>query len=104
MNEALSSVLELGKPEQLAIGFGFTEGPTWHPEGRYYFVDIRANRLYRLTPGNTAEVAREDTREGNGTTFDIEGRLLLCVGGNRRVTRTDADGRIRRTRVGKRQT
>lgn len=94
MNEALSSVLEPGKPEQLATGFGFTEGPTWHPDGYYYFVDIRANRLYRLTPGGTPEVTREDTGEGNGTTFDIEGRLLMCEGGHRRVTRMDDGGRI----------
>jgi gluconolactonase len=94
MNEALSSVLEPGEPERLATGFGFTEGPTWHPDGFYYFVDIRANRLYRLTPGGTPEVMREDTGEGNGTTFDLQGRLLMCEGGNRRVTRMEDGGRI----------
>ena len=37
---------------------------------------------------------RANTGEGNGTTFDLQGRLVLCEGGNRRVTRTSADGRI----------
>jgi gluconolactonase len=94
MNEALSTVLEPSEPERLATGFGFTEGPTWHPEGFYFFVDIRANRLYRLTPGGSPVVVREDTGEGNGTTFDLQGRLLMCEGGNRRVSRTDDGGRI----------
>ena len=30
-----------------------------------------------------AELVRGDTGEGNGTTFDLTGRLVLCEGGNR---------------------
>ena len=37
---------------------------------------------------------RENTGGGNGTTFDLQGRLVLCEGDNRRVTRTSADGGI----------
>src|SRR5439155_1400212 len=40
-----------------------------------------------------AELVRADTGEGNGTTFDLQGRLVICEGGNRRVTRWSADGR-----------
>ena len=94
MSDALSRILETRDAEQLATGFGFTEGPLWHPDGHYYFVDIRSSVLYRLTPGQRAEVVRSDTGEGNGTTFDLAGRLVLCEGGNRRVTRMGADGRI----------
>ena len=35
---------------------------------------------------------RANTGEGNGTTFDLQGRLVICEGGNRRVTRWAADG------------
>ena len=94
MSDALPGILETREAEQLATGFGFTEGPLWHPDGHYYFVDIQASVLYRLTPGKRAEVVRSDTGEGNGTTFDLVGRLVLCEGGNRRVTRMGADGRI----------
>lgn len=94
MRENIAEILESIEPERLATGFGFTEGPLWHPDGFYYFVDIRANRLYRLRPGGTPEVVREHTGEGNGTTFDLEGRLLLCEGGNRRVTRMASDGSV----------
>ncbi len=94
MSDALSTILETTRAERLATGFGFTEGPLWHPNGFYYFVDIRRSALYRLTPGKEPELARPNTGEGNGTTFDLEGRLVLCEGGNRRVTRTSADGRV----------
>ena len=92
MPDALSTILETKDAERLATGFGFTEGPLWHPDGFYYFVDIRKSNLHRITPGKDAELVRANTGEGNGTTFDLEGRLVICEGGNRRVTRWTADG------------
>jgi gluconolactonase len=94
VSEALAGILETTQAERLATGFGFTEGPLWHPEGFYYFVDLRASRLYRLVPGQTPEVVRENTGEGNGTTFDLQGNVIMCEGGNRRVTRMGADGHV----------
>ncbi len=94
MADALSTVLETTQAERLATGFVFTEGPLWHPDGFYYFVDVRASMLYRITPGRPHEVVREKTGGGNGTTFDLQGRLILCEGDNRRVTRQAADGRF----------
>jgi gluconolactonase len=91
---ALDDILATTAAERLATGFGFTEGPSWHPDGFYYFVDIRKSLLYRLRPGGTPEVVRSETGEGNGTTFDLDGRLVICEGGNRRVTRMAADGSI----------
>lgn len=92
MTDPLSAILETTQAERLATGFVFTEGPLWHPEGFYYFVDVRASMLYRITPGRAHEVVREQTGGGNGTTFDLKGRLVLCEGDNRRVTRRRADG------------
>jgi gluconolactonase len=89
----VSSILETTQAERLATGFVFTEGPLWHPDGFYYFVDIRQSRLHRLIPGKPVELVRDQTGEGNGTTFDLQGRLVICEGGNRRVTRWSADGR-----------
>jgi len=92
MSDALSGILETIKAERLATGFVFTEGPLWHPDGFYYFVDIRRSNLHRLTPGKEPELVRANTGEGNGTTFDLQGRLVICEGGNRRVTRWSAGG------------
>ena len=94
MADALSAILESTEAQRLATGFVFTEGPLWHPEGFYYFVDVRSSVLYRVTPGRAPEVVRDKTGGGNGTTFDLERRLILCEGDNRRVTRTAADGRL----------
>ncbi len=94
MADAMSAVLETTQAERLATGFVFTEGPLWHPDGFYYFVDVRASMLYRVTPGRPHEVVREKTGGGNGTTFDLQGRLVLCEGDNRRVVRQAADGRF----------
>jgi gluconolactonase len=93
MAEPFATLLEAPTAERLATGFGFTEGPLWHPDGFYYFVDIRRSQLFRVTPGKAPELVRADTGEGNGTTFDLQGRLVICEGGNRRVTRWSADGR-----------
>jgi len=90
----LDDILETTEAERLATGFGFTEGPSWHPDGLYYFVDIRKSLLYQLRPGGTPDIVRRETGEGNGTTFDLEGRLVMCEGGNRRVTRMAADGSV----------
>ncbi len=94
MGDPLGRILATREAEQLAAGFIFTEGPTWHPDGYYYFVDLRNSRLHRITPGQPAELVRENTGEGNGTTFDLQGRLYLCEGGNRQVTRMDAQGQV----------
>jgi gluconolactonase len=94
MNDELAGILETTTPVRLATGFGFTEGPTWHPEGFFYFVDIRKSTLHRLVPGQPVEVVRTATGEGNGTTFDLAGHLVMCEGGNRRLTRMLADGRV----------
>jgi gluconolactonase len=93
MPDALSALLETTQAERLATGFGFTEGPLWHPDGFYYFVDIRRSHLHRVRPGTPPELVRAETGEGNGTTFDLQGRLVICEGGHRRVTRWAADGR-----------
>ncbi len=94
MVDALAGLLETGEAERLATGFTFTEGPLWHPDGFFYFVDLRVNRLHKIVPGQAADLVRENTGEGNGTTFDLQGRLILCEGGNRRLSRMDADGRV----------
>ncbi len=90
-NKALE-LLETPHPEMAATGFRFTEGPLWSGDGFIYFVDIRRSLQFAWSRSTGSRVAREDTGEGNGTTFDAEGRMLMCEGGRRRVTRKEADG------------
>jgi gluconolactonase len=79
--------------EKIAGGFGFTEGPVWDlDDGALYFSDIPANRIHRWTPAAGAVVFREPSGHSNGLTHDLQGRLLACEHGSRRVSRTGPDG------------
>ncbi|MBS0640209.1 MAG: SMP-30/gluconolactonase/LRE family protein [Proteobacteria bacterium] len=90
---SLNDVLETTALQKVAGNMIFTEGPLWHPDGFFYFVDIRTNSLYRMTLGQTPEKVRT-TDGGNGTTFDLQGRLIHCEGEGRKVTRLNADGSV----------
>ncbi len=76
----------------------FVEGPAWHSDGSVYFTDIENNRIMRRDLDGVVRVFRQPSGRANGLVFDSDGRLLACEGhregGNRRVTRTEKDGRI----------
>jgi gluconolactonase len=91
--DSLDSILEDNEPVRLATGFVLTEGPTWHPDGFYYFSDIRTGKLYSIRPGEDAKMVRE-TLGGNGTTFSLDGRLVQCEPKGRRLTITERDGTV----------
>ena len=92
MNEDLAHILEVTYPEMACTGFRFTEGPLWGPDGFIYFVDLRRNLQLRWSRKTGTQIVRRDSGEGNGTTFDADGRMLMCEGGRRRVTRQMDDG------------
>ncbi|WP_446218069.1 SMP-30/gluconolactonase/LRE family protein [Micromonospora sp. IBHARD004] len=80
--------------ECLWTGGRWLEGPAWFPAGRYLvFSDIPNDRLLRWdeTTGQVG-VFRQPAGYANGHTVDRRGRLVSCEQGNRRVTRTEADG------------
>ena len=56
MATQLTDIVESSQAERLATGFVFTEGPVWHPESYWLFVDVRANLIYRLVPGGQPEI------------------------------------------------
>jgi gluconolactonase len=89
----LSDILATTTFEKVAGGFVFTEGPLWHPDGFFYFVDVRGSGLFRITLGQPHQLVRK-TEGGNGLTFDLQGRLINCEGDGRRVTRTALDGTV----------
>lgn len=74
----------------VADGFEFTEGPLWDPKGFFYFADVRRDMLFRVQTGHAPELVRK-TKNGNGLTFDLAGRLIQCEGAARRLTRWDPD-------------
>jgi gluconolactonase len=79
--------------EKIAGGFKFTEGPLWNrEEGALFFSDIPANRIYRWTSETGAQVFRDPSGNSNGLTRDLQGRLVACEHGNRRVSCTAPGG------------
>jgi len=91
----LTDLLESTAPEEVASGFRFTEGPLWHPGGYLIFSDIPADTIYLLDPDTRrATPWRHPSGNSNGLAFDRQRRLVACEHGNRRVSRTEADGTI----------
>jgi sugar lactone lactonase YvrE len=83
------------KLEKLATGFMFTEGPVWDSKNKcLYFSDIPGNKMRKWSKDKEIEVVRDPSGKSNGLTFDKQGRLLACEHANRRVSRTDKDGKI----------
>ena len=76
------------KIRKISTGYLFTEGPALAPDGRIWFTDVRAERIYSLDP-KTVDVKQEHEKTGkaNGLVFDSSGQLVACEGGNRQVVR-----------------
>lgn len=81
--------------DRLAYDLDTAEGPVWHPEGKLYFAEIFAERVYEYTPATSEfNVIRRDSGGTNGMAFDLEGRLLMCEMLERRVTRLEKSGTV----------
>jgi gluconolactonase len=88
--------LPLAKIERLATGFRWAEGPVWMGDSRsLLWSDVPGDRIYRWdeSTGSTS-IYRGPSGNANGNTRDRQGRLLTCEHGNRRVSRTEFDGRV----------
>lgn len=85
--------------EMLDPAYGkVTEGPAWDGSGMLY-TRIQQSKIMRYDPAaGTVSVWRENTNHANGLTFDAQGRLYACEGGDtpdaRRVTRYESDGSV----------
>lgn len=82
------------KLEKVAGDFQFIEGPIWHPDGFLLFSDIPANIIYKFASNQQVEVFRRPSGKANGNTLDKDNRLLTAENENRRVSRTEKDGKV----------
>ena len=93
--EFQSYVLGNAPVKQLATGFDWVEGPVWFGDANcLLFSDIPNNRIMRWIPEAGISVYRAPSNFSNGHTRDLQGRLISCEHGTRRVTRTEYDGSI----------
>ncbi|MGA2259788.1 MAG: SMP-30/gluconolactonase/LRE family protein [Thermoguttaceae bacterium] len=81
--------------EQVATGFGFTEGPAWNDKGGYLvFSDIPGNAMWRWEPESGVAEYRKPSNMGNGSTYDPKGRLITCEHATSRVVREEGDNLV----------
>lgn len=73
----------------------WAEGPVYFAEGDYLlWSDIPNNRMLRWSDADGMSVFREPANFTNGHTRDLQGRLVSCEHGGRRISRTEEDGSI----------
>ena len=82
------------KLENVATGFGFTEGPMWDPAGFLYVSDETINKIFRVYPdGKKEEVIALGDPDGN--TFDRQHRLIDCASVLRAIIAVTPDGKYK---------
>lgn len=89
--------------EKLAEGFNWAEGPAWMPQQRQLvFSDVPENIIYRWREGYGIDIFLRpsgftgDNFAGrqpgsNGLTIDLQGNLVICQHGDRRIARLNDD-------------
>lgn len=92
----------VGKPEVVAEGFQFVEGPTWVPAGKaepgfLIFCEYPSKTVYRTpaaaSPNDldppTHSAFREDSGGAVGSAVDAQWRFYFAEAGTRRITRLE---------------
>jgi len=101
---ALDNIISTNaKPEIIAEGFEWSEGPLWvEKQNMLLFSDVPMNTVYKWTEAKGKEVYLKPSgytgtepslcKEpgSNGLIFDKNGNLVLCQHGNRQMARMDA--------------
>ncbi len=67
------------KPEKLADGFSFTEGPTSDADGNVFFTDQPNDRIMKWSVKGELSVFLQPSGRSNGLSFDSKGVLWACA-------------------------
>lgn len=81
----------------LVSGLKSLEGPAWDAaNNRLFFSEQNGPgfALYTLSETESAQIFRLYTNKVNGNAFDLDGNLITCESGNRRIVKTDANGDV----------
>jgi gluconolactonase len=90
--EMLELIGEGAEVERLGTGFTFTEGPLWHPDGYLLFSDMPGDVRRRWDEESGVTEVANPSNKGNGMTWDLDGRLLVCEHVTSSLVRMDPDG------------
>ena len=89
---AAAPVFEGDNKATMILDKGAGEGPAWHPELGLLFSGGGA--INRLDLDGKLHEYRKPIHS-NGNLFDVQGRLITCNPGQRRVIRTELDGTVK---------
>jgi len=90
--EMLELIAEDAEVERLGTGFTFTEGPLWHPDGYLLFSDMPGDVRRRWDEESGVTEVANPSNKGNGMTWDLDGRLLVCEHVTSSLVRMNPDG------------
>lgn len=104
IESSLASIIDAdAKPEIIAEGFEWSEGPLWiEKHNMLLFSDVPMNTVYKWTeekgkeiylkPSGYTSTEPSKCKEpgSNGLTLDAAGNLVLCQHGNRQIAKMDA--------------
>lgn len=89
--------------EILAKGFYWSEGPLWVDELQaVLFSDVPANKIYKWSEkdslsvyldysGHSGDENKNSGQGSNGLMLDVDGNLLICQHGDRRIAKLNTD-------------
>ncbi len=88
-------VVEGSRPEKIAFGSIWAEGPLWiQKRGALRWSDIPGNQIFEYNfESKTTSTYKTDVEFTNGRTLDLDGSVIQCSHGYRRIER-DRDGVI----------
>jgi gluconolactonase len=80
--------------ECIGSGFTFTEGPLWtnRDGGSLLFSDMPGDTRRRWSASGGVEVVAHPSNKGNGLSWDLEDRLLICEHSTSSLIRVEPDG------------
>ena len=80
--------------EKVVGGFGFTEGPIWHPEENWLlFSDIQESHQFKWCEEKGLRTFRRPSNQGNGNCFDKDGAVITCEHASSHLVRHDHAGK-----------
>lgn len=90
-----SLIAKGAKPEKLADGFSFTEGPACDGQGNVFFTDQPNNKIFKWSTDNKLSLFEENYGRANGMYFDHKGNLISCSDEKNELWSIAPDGKVK---------
>ena len=90
-----SLIAKGAKPEKLADGFSFTEGPACDGQGNVFFTDQPNNKIFKWSTDNKLSLFEENYGRANGMYFDHQGNLISCSDEKNELWSIAPDGKVK---------